>query len=67
MTYDTMILSYLKAGKAITPAFIYRRLGCLALHSAINRLRDLGHKIDCTMQYRGRKKWGKYTMRSAHG
>lgn len=61
MTYDRMILSYLKAGKALTPAFVYKRVGCLALHSAINRLREAGHKITCQMQYRGRKKWGRYT------
>lgn len=67
MTYDKRILTYLQTGKAITPAFIYRRIGCLALHSAINRLREAGHKIDCQMQYRGSKKWGKYTMGAKHG
>lgn len=67
MSYDRLILTYLRSGMGVTPAFAYRRIGCLALHSAINRLRDAGHKIDCRMQYRGRKKWGRYTLRSAHG
>ncbi len=67
MSYDRLILTYLRAGMGVTPAFAYRRTGCIALHSAISRLREAGHDILCTMKYRGRKKWGRYTLRSRHG
>jgi hypothetical protein len=58
---DARILSHLKRG-AITPAVAYARYRCLALHSAIARLRKAGHRIVCTMKRRGTRHWGEYKM-----
>ena len=67
MSEDKRILSHLKRGP-ITPMQAYRIAGCLALHSAISRLRKDGHLITCTMKSRGRKRWGEYRLqRRAHG
>jgi Helix-turn-helix domain len=47
MTQEDSILAWLKSGYAITPLAAFRRHGCLALHSAVARLRKRGHKITC--------------------
>ena len=61
MSEDSMILAHLKRS-SITPAVAYARYRCLVLHSAISRLRGLGHRIDCKMESRGTKRWGRYTL-----
>lgn len=61
MSEDTRILAHLKR-RSITPAVAYAKYRCLALHSAISRLRGLGHRIACKMEARGRKRWGRYTL-----
>lgn len=61
MSYDARILSHLRRAP-ITPMQAYRLAGCLALHSAIARLRKEGHRITCTMKSRGRKRWGSYRL-----
>ena len=66
MSADIRILAHLKRA-SLTPATAYARYRCLALHSAVSRLRRLGHDIRCTMQARGSKRWGRYTLRRAHG
>ena len=62
MTYDTAILRHLRR-RSITPAIAYTKFRCLALHSAISRLRDVGHKIKCTREQKGTKHWGRYTLK----
>ena len=66
MSEDQIILRHLRRA-AITPRQAYRIAGCLALHSAISRLRKEGHRITCTMKARGRKRWGSYKLERAHG
>ena len=61
MTEDQAILRHLKRA-SITPRQAYRIAGCLALHSAISRLRKEGHRITCTMRSRGVKRWGEYRL-----
>ena len=62
MSEDSLILAHLKR-RSITPAVAFARYRCLVLHSAISRLRGLGHRIDCKMESRGTKRWGRYTLR----
>ncbi|MBC7939732.1 MAG: hypothetical protein H7Z19_08210 [Chitinophagaceae bacterium] len=61
MSHDTRILAHLKRA-SITPAVAYAKYRCLALHSAISRLRGLGHRITCTMRARGTRRWGEYRL-----
>lgn len=61
MTEDKAILRHLKRA-TITPRQAYRIAGCLALHSAIARLRKLGHRITCTMRAKGTRRWGEYRL-----
>lgn len=66
MTEDQAILRHLKH-TTITPRVAYLRYRCLALHSAISRLRKLGHKISCTMRAQGVKRWGEYRLAKGRG
>ena len=67
MTEDQAILKHLRRS-TITPSTAYTRYRCLALHSAIARLRKLGYRINCTMRAAGTKRWGVYKLqRGIHG
>lgn len=43
------ILSWLRAGKPLTPLIALDQFGCFRLAARINNLRDAGHTISSTM------------------
>jgi hypothetical protein len=47
MTQDLQILSYLKAGNAITPIDALNLFGCFRLAARIFELKDAGWPIEC--------------------
>ena len=57
---DSAILAALQSGDVLTPAIAASRWGCLALHSAIARLRKLGHDIPCRMVTHNDRRHGEY-------
>ena len=57
---DSAILAALQSGNVLTPAIAADRWGCLALHSAVSRLRKLGHNIPCRMVTHGDRRHGEY-------
>ena len=62
MSEDSLILAHIQTGQTITPALAYELYGCLALHSAVARLRLLGHDIRCKMRSGNGKRWGEYSL-----
>ena len=62
---DAQILSALKSGEALTPAIAAERWRCLALHSAIARLRERGHSISCVMVSANGRRYGTYRLNVA--
>ena len=62
MSEDAAIRQVLEMGHSITPAEAYAMCGCLALHSAVSRLRKSGLQITCTMRSGAGKKWGEYSL-----
>jgi hypothetical protein len=62
VTEDERILAHIRRHGSITPAQAYEVAGCLALHSAIARLRKAGHSISCTMRSGRGKRWGEYRL-----
>ena len=59
---DNAILAYLQTGAALTPAIADEKWRCLALHSAVSRLRERGHNITCTMRSGNGRRWGEYSL-----
>lgn len=62
MSQCDQILKRLQAGKTITPADAWERLGVAVLHSRISELRGRGYKINCKMIRHGRSRWGQYSL-----
>lgn len=62
MSEDATIRQVLEMGHTITPAEAFSLCGCLALHSAVSRLRKAGLDIRCTMRSACGKKWGEYAL-----
>ncbi len=53
MSLDTEVLEYLRTGAVLTPAVGEERWRCLAVHSAVARVRKLlpaGQRITCKMR-----------------
>ncbi len=71
MSEDDLILQYMEAHGSITPAQAAEQpIGCLALHSAISRLRKRPGivDIDCQIRSGNGKRWGEYSIvRVAYG
>ena len=67
MSQAEHILEHLRSRGSITPREAYELYGCLALHSRIAELRDLGHDIPCSIRSSGSKRWGEYRLRVESG
>ena len=59
---DDAILAALQAGAILTPAIAAEKWGCLALHSAISRIRERGHTITCTLRSENGRRFGSYRL-----
>ena len=59
---DAAILAALQAGAVLTPAIAAEKWGCLALHSAISRIRERGHTITCTLRTENGRRFGSYRL-----
>lgn len=62
MSQDALILAHLKAGHLLTPAIAAEKWRCLALHSAIARLRKAGYRIICTWRSGNGRVYGEYRI-----
>ena len=62
MSTDDRILDWLRAGRTLTPKVAYTEFGCLALHSAIARLRRRGFDVRHKRAQRGATFWGEYRL-----
>ena len=62
---DDAILAALQAGAVLTPAIAAEKWGCLALHSAISRLREQGYTITCTLRTERGRRFGSYKLTNA--
>ena len=64
MNLDDKILEFLKDGGVLTPAVGEERWRCLAVHSAVARLRQRGHVIPCKRRFDPvtRRTWGEYQL-----
>jgi len=71
MTQTTQILSYLKAGKRLTPNDALREFGCFRLGARIYDLKQAGHSIARDMvevkTRHGLSRVAEYRLRVKHG
>ncbi len=59
---DAVILARMRSGASISPRDAYHLCGCLALHSAVARLRKAGFDVRCKMRSANGKRFGSYTI-----
>ena len=65
MSQTADILARLVAGERVTPADAYERHGCLALHSRIAEIRDMGYGVRCRIVTASGRRWGEYSLDTA--
>ena len=62
MSQSSTILGMLQRGERVTALSVFRRCGCLTLHSRASELRARGHKIGCIVMAKGRSRVGVYYL-----
>lgn len=59
---EQKVLDYIREHGSITTNDAYRDLHITQLGTRIFNLRAQGYDIQCDMTYKGRTKWGRYTL-----